>query len=382
MDLKQKLNLVINSLTDSLRSLLLRSRDLIVLFSKHPHTRLCYKCQALNIASLRNSNGFTHGTPSEILAAAKSDCPLCILLEKNFDLGPPSMPVRLHGIRRILPSNLSASPNVGDIESIRVLNGCDRDVDNPFSHTLALLTIADDLAAKSLLRRPFIANFATEECSRLIKSWLNKCILCHPNCTINSPVISRLPSRVIRVGAHDGLEPTLFTPPTGHEGAYVALSYCWGRRKNILLTKEMTKLPNMSVIFPISVLPKTLQDAIQIIRNLGFEFLWIDSLCIIQEGDDGEDLRRECITMHEVYGSATLTIAAAAAGSVHGGFFQCPKTNPKMQSDFIIKYDLDDCSLGIANIAMIVSMNHTRGWTFQERVLSPKTIWGGIVPRY
>ncbi|KAF7872066.1 uncharacterized protein EAF02_009171 [Botrytis sinoallii] len=264
MDLKQKANLVINSLTESLRSLSLRSNDSTILSSKHPHTKLCYKCQALDIASLRNSNGFTHGTPSEILAAAKSGCPLCILLEKNFDLGPPSMPVRLHGIRRILPLNLSASPNVGDIESIRILNGCDRDVDNPFSHTLALLTTAvqlycsKDLAAKSFLRRPFIADFASEECSRLIESWLNKCILCHPNCTINSPMMSRLPTRVIRVGAHDGLEPALFTPPAGYEGAYIALSYCWGRRKNILLAKEMTKLPNMSVIFPMPVLPKNL----------------------------------------------------------------------------------------------------------------------------
>ncbi|TGO13153.1 hypothetical protein BTUL_0076g00530 [Botrytis tulipae] len=195
--------------------------------------------------------------------------------------------------------------------------------------------------------------------------------------------MSRLPTRVIRVGAHDGLEPALFTPPTGYEGAYIALGYCWGRRKNILLTREVTKLPNMSVIFPMSVLPKTLQDAVQMTRNLGFEFLWIDSLCIIQEGDDGEDLRRECITMHEVYGSATLTIAAVAAGSVHEGIFQCPKTNPKMQSDCIIKYDLDDGSLGTTNIVFennqqgndrINEPLNTPGWTFQERVLSPRTI--------
>ncbi|ATZ52958.1 hypothetical protein BCIN_08g05740 [Botrytis cinerea B05.10] len=158
------------------------------------------------------------------MAAAKSGCPLCILLERNFDLGPPLMPVRLHGIRRTLPSNASLSANVGDIESIRVLNGCDRDMDNPFSHTLALLTNADDLAAKSLLRRPYITDFASEECSRLIKSWLNMCILCHPSYTINSPVISRLATHIIRVGAHDGPGPALFTSPPGYEGVYIALS--------------------------------------------------------------------------------------------------------------------------------------------------------------
>lgn len=132
-----------------------------------------------------------------------------------------------------------------------------------------------------------------------------------------------------------------------------------------------------------SVLTKPLQHAVQITRDLGFEFLWIDSPCIIQEGDDGEDLIRECITMHEVYGNATLTIAAAAAGSVYEGILQCPRINPEIQSDCIIKYDLEDGSIGTANVVFennqqgndrISEPLNTRGSTFQERVLSPRTI--------
>ncbi|TEY54119.1 hypothetical protein BOTCAL_0243g00120 [Botryotinia calthae] len=195
--------------------------------------------------------------------------------------------------------------------------------------------------------------------------------------------MSRLPTRVIRVGAHDGPEPALSLHPQVTKALISPLSYCWEKRKNILLTKEMAKPPNMSIIFPLSVLPKTLQHAVQIARNLGFEFLWIDTLCIIQEGDDGEDLRRECITMHEVYGNATLTIAAAAAGSVYEGVFQCPRINPEIQSDCIIKFDLEDGSIGTANVVFednqqgndrINEPLNTRGWTFQEHYLTSHKI--------
>ncbi|TGO51603.1 hypothetical protein BCON_0158g00290 [Botryotinia convoluta] len=215
----------------------------------------------LDIKSLRNDNGFTHGTPRQILSAATSGCPLCILLEKNFDLGPPSMPIRLHGVRRNLPSNLS-QPAMRNIEVIGVLNGRDRDMNNPFSHKLALLTRPDNPAAISLLRRPFIHDFASEECSNLIKSWLSMCVPRHSKCTINSPVISPLPTRVIRVGYQDGPEPVLYKPPPGSKVAYIAPSYCWEGRKNILLTKEMSELLNLSARFPVYLLPQTLRDAV------------------------------------------------------------------------------------------------------------------------
>ncbi|TGO26361.1 hypothetical protein BPAE_0061g00330 [Botrytis paeoniae] len=281
------------------------------------------------------------------------------------------MPIRLYGIRRSLASNFSQSAT-GDIEAIGVLNGCDRDMSNLFSQKLALVTLPGNPAAVSLLRKPFIRDFASEECSNLIKSWLSICVLRHSKCTISSPVISPLPTRVIRVGYQDGPEPVLYKPPSGSKSAYIALSYCWGRRKNILLTKEMSELPNSSAKFPMSLLLQTLRGAVQIARNLGFEYIWIDSLCIIQEGDDTEDLRREHIKMHELYGNATLTIAAAA-----------DRMNPEDQSDCVIGYDLEAGSSGTANVVFesnkqgnerINEPLNTRGWTFQECVLSPRTI--------
>jgi hypothetical protein len=106
-----------------------------------PRKALCIKCQSLNFAALRGVEGFVHNLPEQIIAAARTGCPFCTLLEENFDLGPKSLPVRLYGIRRKLP--LSDTLFIGeerDVEAIRVVNGYDRDIDNPFAHRLALWT--------------------------------------------------------------------------------------------------------------------------------------------------------------------------------------------------------------------------------------------------
>ncbi|PQE09061.1 heterokaryon incompatibility protein [Rutstroemia sp. NJR-2017a BVV2] len=205
-----------------------------------PRKTLCTKCQSLTFAALRGVEGFIHNLPEQIIAAARAGCPFCTLLEENFDLGSKSLPVKLYGLRRNLPS--SDTLFIGeerDIEAIRVVNGYDRDIDNPFAHRLALWTHQDDPAAMSVKRRPFIRDFASDECSKLAKSWLDACIFRHQACT--TPIVSKLPTRVVDVGTRDGAEPTLF---------------------------------------------------------------------------------RESVTMHRVYGDATLTLAAAASSHVNEGIYR------------------------------------------------------------
>ncbi|PQE28368.1 hypothetical protein CJF30_00008090 [Rutstroemia sp. NJR-2017a BBW] len=283
-------------------------------------------------------------TSRRIVAAARAGCSFCTLLEENFDLGPKSLPVKLYGLRRNLPS--SDTLFIGeerDVEAIRVVNGYDRDIDNPFAHRLALWT-------HQVRRRPFIKDFASDECSKLVKSWLDACIFRHQACT--TPIVSKLPTRVIDVGTRDGAEPTLFVSAPEFKSSYIALSYCWGSGgKRFVLTKEMSEIPNL--ILPMESLPNTLRDAVKITRRLGFRFLWIGALCIIQEGDNGEDFQCESVTMHKVYGDATLTLAAAASGNSQVSW-ECdsiiinsngslnPLTNhnkdsPGMYSDYVVR---------------------------------------------
>ncbi|EAT80540.1 hypothetical protein SNOG_12128 [Parastagonospora nodorum SN15] len=73
---------------------------------------------------------------------------------------------------------------------------------------------------------------------------------------------------------------------------------------------------------PVSELPKTFSDAIDISRVLGIQYLWIDSLCIIQ--DDQADWEKHVEIMASIYESSYLTLAAGASSDDDGGFFSLP----------------------------------------------------------
>jgi hypothetical protein len=96
----------------------------------------------------------------------------------------------------------------------------------------------------------------------------------------------------------------------GQKGNYIALSHCWGSTNLIRTTTRTLSTHEEGIL--ITDLPKTFRDAISICRYLKVQFLWIDSLCIIQ--DDEQDWEREASRMADVYANAYLTIAASAAG--------------------------------------------------------------------
>ena len=97
---------------------------------------------------------------------------------------------------------------------------------------------------------------------------------------------------------------------------YMTLSHCWGSGTFLKLTQaNATKLKNSIIV---SDLPKTFQDAVMV-AAIWFqcEYLWIDSLCIIQ--DSTEDWRKESAAMRHVYKNAWLNIAATAAKNASQG---------------------------------------------------------------
>lgn len=101
---------------------------------------------------------------------------------------------------------------------------------------------------------------------------------------------------------------------------YVALSYCWGKsppetQLRLLRTTEAY----LSSEQLIESLPKTFRDAIEVTRQFGLRYLWIDRLCIFQ--DSAEDWRNEASTMRHVYGNAHFAIAALSGKDADGGLF-------------------------------------------------------------
>ncbi|EUC27854.1 hypothetical protein COCCADRAFT_110624, partial [Bipolaris zeicola 26-R-13] len=81
---------------------------------------------------------------------------------------------------------------------------------------------------------------------------------------------------------------------------YVALSYCWGHDPSYV-TKQDTLLSRLTRI-SYNDLPRTFQHAVTATRNLGYRYLWLDALCIVQ--DSVQDWERESQKMGVIYSQA------------------------------------------------------------------------------
>jgi hypothetical protein len=186
-----------------------------------------------------------------------------------------------------------------------------------------------------------------------------------------------LPTRLIEVGATGEEHIRLIESKTASSADYVALSYCWGQG-NTFKTVKATLQSNMSDI-SVSALPTTLRDAVYMTRQLEVPYLWIDSICIVQ--DDERDWRTESAKMGLIYQNSLLTIAAASSPSADHGFLK-DRTKAK---EFSLKWIYDDGSATVLRARVDptyhksiweipeLPWNH-RGWTLQEQVLCTRLL--------
>ncbi|KAH8666895.1 heterokaryon incompatibility protein-domain-containing protein [Xylariales sp. PMI_506] len=142
------------------------------------------------------------------------------------------------------------------------------------------------------------------------QSWLKTCLATHSRCALSS--LPQLPTRIIDLR---GAIPKLCITK-GDTGSYAALSYCWGSTNSITTTKQ--NLPSHECGIDSDAMPQTIRDAFTVAKRLGFQYMWIDSLCIVQ--DDPDDWAAESTRMASVYGNADLVIAAASAKCASEGF--------------------------------------------------------------
>lgn len=163
---------------------------------------------------------------------------------------------------------------------------------------------------------------------------------------------------------------------TSHEtGGYVALSYCWGAAQPEKLTKS--DVDSYKQYIDSTQLPKTVQQAITATKKLGFKYLWVDSMNIIQ--DDVADKVREISKMREIYNHSAVTLSATGASRCTEGFFDsaCQPGTTFRTPDVGLNYPctLPDGSTG--HLRLIERAEYKpdaeplnyRGWTYQEKML-------------
>ena len=99
---------------------------------------------------------------------------------------------------------------------------------------------------------------------------------------------------------------------------YLTLSYRWGSLPCLMLTSS--NLDELRRGRLIKDLPRTFRDVIIVARWFSIRYLWIDSLCILQ--DSQEDWQEESSAMGNVYANSSCNVAAAASADPHGGLFR------------------------------------------------------------
>ncbi|KAI8632838.1 heterokaryon incompatibility protein-domain-containing protein [Xylariaceae sp. FL1651] len=220
------------------------------------------------------------------------------------------------------------------------------------------------------------------ERAQIIEQWLQSCIKEHSACSNQLQRI--LPARFLDLGSGGNDSITLVFSSQIEDVLrpvrYVALSHCWGSvSKSVFRTTNANHAENMRNI-PLSALPKTFKDAIAVTRALGVRFIWIDSLCIVQ--DDEKDWGTEAVKMAHIYEGSYFTIAATSAQNGDGGLFlntmlpavTVAKRNWKVASDVneepacLVRYPV--ASLG----TLWHSPLSRRAWVVQEQILSTRLV--------
>ncbi|KZM26127.1 hypothetical protein ST47_g2721 [Ascochyta rabiei] len=216
----------------------------------------------------------------------------------------------------------------------------------------------------------------------LASSWVENCILNHPSCRASATQnnLSFVPTRLLDTSNDEvRLVETKAVSLSAMDQGYVALSHCWGKVHIIRTLKENYSQHLSHIDF--GDLSQTFQDAVHATRKLGFRYIWIDSLCIVQ--DDKDDWTAEAATMCDVYQYAILTIAAAHA---EGGDVGCFKERDGLlQMPFIVDIPSASVSTKPAHV-VFTSYGRSEGlggpepplygraWVLQEQLLSPRML--------
>ncbi|KAH7140161.1 heterokaryon incompatibility protein-domain-containing protein [Dactylonectria estremocensis] len=215
---------------------------------------------------------------------------------------------------------------------------------------------------------------------RQVLKWLDGCNLEHNATCSGLRWSSENPSRLVRIVSESELQLcTLGDTPT----KYVALSYSWGTK--VLTEQEILQMEHGQTThgniksrhgsFPLSDLPSTLRDAISFCRLVGLSYVWVDSICIIQDANDRSDFEREAPKMHQYYGNAYFTLAVCS---------NFKATDALLASRTAFSHPIRASSLGglwvsTPDRSMAEMLSHSplskRAWTLQEESLSPRILY-------
>jgi len=162
--------------------------------------------------------------------------------------------------------------------------------------------------------------------------------------------------------------------PVSLKPKYASLSYVWGNTPRFLLQgSNVAELQTTDSLKRLAGdVPKTFLDSMEVTRQLGLDFLWIDALCIVQ--DDAADIQSHLARMDVIYNNAELTIVSAGPNAAEGLPGCQGNPRPPRQLEFAAEgVALVNTQPGFAE-TVSRSAWESRGWTFQEKVFSRRML--------
>ncbi|KAM0490779.1 hypothetical protein ACHAP8_011247 [Fusarium lateritium] len=317
---------------------------------------LCRECSSLDF--WKSSLAFEVSLSS---LASISGCQLCALIDESLGRPDPSTNVDEILIRR---------------------NGPTFEVDGGNRPILSFYTNPgskpfDDEVSQ--IGTPGLPVPGSGEQFSLFKEWIRVCDDTHGHVatSLSSPRLSNvsLPTRVVDVGTVSTPLLRLVKCDDMVSTIYLALSHRWGDdpKQHSGQTLKQNHITRYNRIH-LDELPLNFKDAIAVTRGIGVQYLWIDSLCIVQDDDD--DWKRESVRMEQVYSNAKCVLAASSANSSMEGFLNRCTTPPSFIALQSESGDVSYVSKNIDNFKGDVdeAILNTRGWTLQERALARRTI--------
>ncbi|KAM7187546.1 Heterokaryon incompatibility protein (HET) domain containing protein [Naviculisporaceae sp. PSN 640] len=395
---------------------------------------LCARCQNFDIQAFTRAENRTRGYAlQDVQSSATSTntnhgCGFCSLLLRSvenveqpkdmtqWELNPLRLPVNNNPDMYVhmTPCQDNVAPNPKNktsagpgLQANRLRTAlADRfsEVLNASPHELCLVADPDSPAAHNndITGRYLGSDPRSEGHFDTIRSWIQNCQNNHPKCktTVSGVRISQdqteLPARCIHLSSSDGDSKIIarLAATEGLRGRYITVTHRWNEQaeKCKTTTDNLCQKQQPGGI-DLSTLPKLFQDVFTIALQLDVQYVWIDSLCIIQVGDDGADWRKEAPRMAQYYQHSIFTVAGTKE-DITGGVLQ-PYSDDAMpwgrDSDLVrLPYRSQDQTRTNGHFYVYKrqfpvvddfwatvrqSKLFTRGWILQEWLLSKRIVW-------
>ncbi|KAF2032485.1 HET-domain-containing protein [Setomelanomma holmii] len=223
--------------------------------------------------------------------------------------------------------------------------------------------------------------YSSDAAASRVAEWLQTCEETHGRCQ-QDVAIPELPTRILEIQGPERVR--LLVTEHNQRDLYACLSHCWGDL-SMIRTTQVT-CADFQVNVPWSDLPLTFRHAIDLAQRLGLTYLWIDSLCIMQ--DDADDWRHEGSKLASIYADAYITIAAVASHNAFQGLYRPNQsrflTNCELRrnaSSTLRKLHVGQKKDEIPRKSSVLPL-FRRAWFHQERILSRRIVLFGIIKLY